>query len=147
MADLYQVIELSIAPVFLLAGVGGFLNVMSSRLGRVVDRARLVEQTISVLDDSQRDIAEVELRALWRRISLSNLSIGLCTFAGLLVCFLVVCLFIAPFLPNGLDNIIKFIFVLSFLFLIASLTTFLLEIRLATKTLRSGKESRGPVNR
>ena len=42
--DLAMIIQLSVAPVFLLAGIAGFLNVMSGRLGRIVDRARVVEQ-------------------------------------------------------------------------------------------------------
>lgn len=142
MNNLDQIIQLSVAPVFLLAGIGALLNVMSSRLARVVDRARLVEQNIINLEGQQQVVAETELIALWQRIGLSNWSIGLCTFAGLLVCLLVVCLFTSSALSFSLDPLVAGLFVLSLLFLIASLTTFLLEIRLATKTLRSGKESR-----
>ena len=41
-SDLAQIISLAVAPVFLLAGIAGFLNVMSGRLGRIIDRARVV---------------------------------------------------------------------------------------------------------
>lgn len=142
MSDLYQIIELSIAPVFLLTGIAGLLNVLSGRLSRVVDRARNVEMSLAQLDESQRQIAEIELRVLWRRVSLSNWSIGLCTFSGLLVCILVVCLFSTRFLPYALEFAVEALFVSTVLFLIASLCTFMLEIRLATKTLRAGHESR-----
>ena len=49
--DLAMIIQLSVAPVFLLAGIAGFLNVMSGRLGRIVDRARVVEQRETRLSD------------------------------------------------------------------------------------------------
>lgn len=142
MTDLYQIIELSIAPVFLLTGIGGLLNVMSGRLARVVDRARLVEIARCELEAAQQKIADKELAVLWRRIGLSNWSIGLCTFSGLLVCVLVVCLFSANLAPEPFDLVVEALFITSLLFLIASLTTFMLEIRLATKNLRAGKESR-----
>ena len=35
-----QTIALSLAPVFLLAGIGQLLNVLAGRLSRVVDRTR-----------------------------------------------------------------------------------------------------------
>ena len=37
---LAQIIQLAIAPVFLLAGLGSFLNVCVGRLARIVDRTR-----------------------------------------------------------------------------------------------------------
>lgn len=146
MNDLFQIIELSIAPVFMLAGIGGLLNVMSGRLSRVVDRARAVEDAIEDehFNDSQLAIANAEIEILWNRIVLSNWSIGLCTFSALLVCVLVVGMFSASFLTFHLETVIKFLFIASLMFLIVSLTTFLLEIRLATKSLRAGKISRYP---
>ena len=142
MDDIFKIIELAIAPVFLLTGISGLLNVMSGRLGRVVDRARVVEQSVSNLEENQQLVAERELKVLWRRVGLSNWSIGLCTFAGLLTCILVVGLFSASFFPFSISAAIKLLFVASLVFLIAALSTFLLEIRLATKTLRAGHESR-----
>ena len=142
MNDLFQIIELSIAPVFLLTGIGGILNVMSGRLGRVVDRARVVEDALPKMNADQSKLAQSELKVLWRRIGLSNWSIWLCTFSGLLVCVLVMSLFGASLTPFPLEMVVESLFVAALLMLIASLSTFLLEIRLATKTLRSGKESR-----
>ena len=42
--DLAQVIQIVVAPIFMLTGIAGFLNVMSGRLGRIVDRARIMER-------------------------------------------------------------------------------------------------------
>jgi hypothetical protein len=37
-------IQLAVAPVFLLSGIGAILAVMTNRLGRIIDRARVLEK-------------------------------------------------------------------------------------------------------
>ncbi len=139
--DLAIIIELSVAPVFLLAGVAGFLNVMSGRLGRIVDRARVVEVRESGLHDPKlRAIAHRELVVLWRRVNIINWSIGFCTASGLLVCILIVSLFIGGFWGLYIGALIVVFFVLALVLLIIALTYFLKEVQLATRTLRIGKE-------
>jgi len=139
--DLAIIIELSVAPVFLLAGVAGFLNVMSGRLGRIVDRARVVEVRESRLSDPKlRAVAHRELVVLWRRINIINWSIGFCTAAGLLVCTLIVSLFVGGFWGLSIGGLIVGFFVLALVLLIISLTYFLKEVQLATRTLRIGRE-------
>lgn len=139
--DLAVIIELAVAPVFLLAGVAGFLNVMSGRLGRIVDRARVVEVRESRLSDPKlRSIAHRELVVLWRRVNIINWSIGFCTASGLLVCTLIVSLFIGGFWGFNIGSLIVGFFVLALLLLIVALTYFLKEVQLATRTLRIGKE-------
>jgi len=139
--DLAIIIELSVAPVFLLAGVAGFLNVMSGRLGRIVDRARVVEVRESGLRDPKlRAIAHRELVVLWRRVNIINWSIGFCTASGLLVCTLIVSLFIGGFWGLNIGALIVVFFVLALVLLIIALTYFLKEVQLAIRTLRIGKE-------
>ena len=139
--DLAMIIELAVAPVFLLAGVAGFLNVMSGRLGRIVDRARVVEVRESRLSDSkQRAIAHKELVVLWRRVNIINWSIGFCTAAGLLICTLIVSLFVGGFWRLNIGGLIVGFFVLALVLLIIALTYFLKEVQLAIRTLRMGKE-------
>ncbi len=139
--DLAMIIQLSVAPVFLLAGVAGFLNVMSGRLGRIVDRARVVEVRESRLNDPQlRAVAHRELVVLWRRVNIINWSIGFCTAAGLMVCTLIVSLFIGGFWRLNIGSWIVGFFVLALVLLIVSLMYFLKEVQLATRTLRIGKE-------
>src|SRR3954451_8877048 len=38
-----EIVRNAVAPVFLLSGIGAFLNVCASRLSRIVDRSRAVE--------------------------------------------------------------------------------------------------------
>jgi len=42
-----HVIQLSVAPVFLLSGIGAMLAVMTNRLARVIDRARTLEAKVT----------------------------------------------------------------------------------------------------
>jgi Protein of unknown function (DUF2721) len=140
-ADLAVIIELSVAPVFLLAGVAGFLNVMSGRLGRIVDRARVVEVRESrLIDPELRAIAHRELVVLWRRVNIINWSIGFCTASGLLVCTLIVSLFVGGFWRLHIGGLIVGFFVLALVLLIISLMYFLKEVQLATRTLRIDRE-------
>ncbi|MFV0276487.1 MAG: DUF2721 domain-containing protein, partial [Parahaliea sp.] len=72
---LASVIQVAVTPVFLLAGIAGFLNVMSGRLGRIVDRARVVEVRATTVQDERRlSLIRRELRTLWRRVRLINWS-------------------------------------------------------------------------
>ena len=68
-----QVIQLSVAPVFLLAGIAGLLGVLSTRLARIIDRARVIERRIpQAKTDEQRALLRRETKVLWRRVALVN---------------------------------------------------------------------------
>lgn len=139
--SLSQLIQLAVAPVFLLAGIAGFLNVMSGRLGRIVDRSRVVERrSFGLKEPALIERNNKELSALQRRIQLNNWSIGFCTFSGLLVCMLVVTLFIGSYWGIKMDDAVVMFFVLAMLSLIVSLVLFLKETQLATRTLRDATE-------
>ena len=130
-------IQLAVAPVFLLAGVGAILNVLASRLARVVDRARSLNAASASLDPVQREQAQVELRLLARRITCANLAIICCTASALLVCVVVAILFIAEPTRLGAARIIAALFIAAMGFLIAGLVLFLQEVRLAMMSLRA----------
>ena len=93
LADIGHAIQLAIAPVFLLTGVAAFLNVLTNRLARIIDRARVLEAMLGHVSEQQRAEAERELGALSRRARLINRSIGLATICALLVCTVVALLF------------------------------------------------------
>jgi hypothetical protein len=139
--DLSHIIQVSVAPVFLLAGIAGFLNVMSGRLGRIIDRARVVERRrLNLQEADLLARTDRELKTLWRRVKLINWSIGLCTTSGLSICILIVTLFVGSYWGFEMDGAIVLFFVLAILVLILSLILFLKETQLATRTLRSGGE-------
>ena len=136
---LASVIQLAIGPVFLLAGIAGFLNVMSGRLGRIIDRARQVESMLRALKDSDaRKKANIELQVLWRRSDIINKAIGFCVASALFVCAVVVSVFIGDFWHFPIADFVVGLFVAALVFLIIALILFLKEVQLATKVLKPG---------
>lgn len=130
-------IQLAVAPVFLLAGVGALLNVVASRLARVVDRARKVAAAAESLDPEESAQAKEELRLLAKRIKAANLAIVCCTASALFVCVVVAIMFIAEPTRIGADRVIAILFIVAMALLILGLMLFLYEIRLAMKSLRT----------
>jgi hypothetical protein len=124
-------IQLAVAPVFLLAGIGSILNVLAGRLARVVERARQLERDF---DEEMRGAATAELVILDKRMIVVNLALSACTAAALFVCVLVAMLFVAADIAIGRP--IAGLFVLAMLLLILGLLLFLWEVRLAMKALR-----------
>jgi len=133
-----HVIQLAVAPVFLLTGVGALLSVMTNRLGRVIDRARLVEGMWSSLDEAGRAAARIELDVLAHRGRLASWAINFCACAALLVCSVVATLFIDAFLRTNLKWLVGALFIAAMIALIGGLSSFLREVYLATHTLRIG---------
>ena len=129
-------IQLSIAPVFLLTGIAGLLNVMATRLARVIDRARQIEQIWSDLDEPARNMARVEVTDLERRRHLASWAINFSTSAALLVCLVIVTLFVDEFFSRDLKWTAGVLFVGAMLALIGGLFSFLREVYLATRVVR-----------
>lgn len=130
-------IQLSIAPVFLLVAIGSFLNVMTQRLGRVVDRARAVETTFEGEQDERKRADERrELRALDKRIRYANMSIALSAFAALIVAIDVALLFAGAMSGVKLMTPAAVLFIVAIMGLIGGLGFFLAEITVATRSLR-----------
>ncbi len=137
LADVAHTIQLAVAPVFLLAGVGAFLNVVTSRLGRAVDRARALEATLTEMQDgADEPHIRDELQVLDRRMALAQRSIVLFSFSALLVCVLVAALFLADFSGLPLGLVVGLLFVGAMIALIGGLSLFLVEVSIATRVLR-----------
>ena len=83
--EIYKVIQVILAPVFLLTAVSGVLNVLIGRLARAVDRRRILEESLPEYIDARRDEALRELRLLGKRIFLVLWSVALAVMAMLLV--------------------------------------------------------------
>ena len=135
-ADLAHIIQLAVAPVFLLTGVSGFLNVMANRLGRVVDRARWLEANFTDSDHPHHARQVAELRGLDRRIMLANWAILLCTSSAAMICLVVAGLFIAGLANLGFARTMAIGFVFAMVLLIAGLGFFLAEVRISLRSIR-----------
>ncbi|MGZ5089871.1 MAG: DUF2721 domain-containing protein [Burkholderiales bacterium] len=134
-----HVIQLAIAPVFLLTGIAGLLGVMANRLARVIDRARNIEEKLDQLDGEAAARAQVLLASLTERARLASWAINFCTAAALLICTDIATLFIDAFVGTQLRWLVGALFILTMVALIGGLITFLREVYLATHTLSIGK--------
>jgi len=133
------VIQLSVAPVFLLTGIAGLLGVMANRLGRITDRARVLERRLAMT--RQAEVVELlnqELGKLWQRIRLINRALTLGTLGALLVCVVIVTLFLGDVTQLDLSVGIVVLFVGAMLSVIGALLFFIREVYLATSTVRMG---------
>lgn len=137
-----HVIELSIAPVFLLTGIAGLLGVMTNRLARVIDRARALEPQLNAEDEAEP--ARREVKVLAKRARLINRAITFSVLSALLVCAVIVGLFVTAYYEwtPDLTRIVAFVFGCALLSLIAALLLFLREVYVATATLRIGVPKR-----
>ena len=134
-----EVIQLAVAPVFLLTGVGVILTVLTNRLARVVDRARRLEDAADIAAADERQVIHERLRVLARRARLMNRAITLSTVSGLLVALVVVTIFLGAFLNFDIAVPVAAMFILAMLALIGALLFFLREVFLAISTLRIGE--------
>ena len=143
-SDVPHAIQLAVAPVFLLTGVGALLGVMTNRLGRVIDRARHIEARYANEDPVARHYADDELLALAHRFRLASWAINFSTAAALMVCTLIAVLFLDVFLGTGLRWLVGTLFVIAMLLLIGGLLCFLREVYVATHTVYIGKPRARP---
>lgn len=133
-----HVIQLAVAPVFLLAGVGSLLGVLTSRLARVIDRFHALEQSlVQESSPESREKAQTTKVSLARRARLIHWAITLCTVCDLLVCLVIAALFVGAELQVALPSTIAGLFIAAMLALIAGLVCFLREITLATSVIES----------
>lgn len=142
--SLAQVIQLAVAPVFLLTGVAGILNVLANRIGRIIDRARPMEERLSSADQETARELHARLKVLSRRASLINRAIGLCVLSGLLVSLVVAALFVSSSWQLDLALPISITFVIALFSLAVSLVYFLREVFIATDSLSFGGVRKTP---
>ena len=132
-----QTIQFAVAPVFLLTGIGALLNVMASRLARVVDRARTLELLHPESTGPAREKHEWELRLLNRRMTIVNASIFMIVASAVAVCSVVCLLFVAELAHFHIGNAVAIVFIVAMVLLVLALFLFLIEIRLGLLAIRT----------
>ena len=137
--DIGHIIQLAIAPVFLLSGVCTNLIVLTNRLARIIDRSRVLEDR---LDVAYSDPYLNELDVLYRRSHLINMSIALSTACGLFVCVIVAMLFLGDITNLSLDKYVAGMFVVAVICLVGSFVSLLREIFIASSWMRSQRHVR-----
>lgn len=137
--DIFSAISLSVAPVFLIAGISGALNVLSIRMGRIIDRGRKLNETLAFASETEAKDIDEEQRLLAVRARLIHRAIALCTMSALFVCFVIITLFLDVMFGFDLNLFIAIIFMVALVCLIAGLFTFLREIEKSTSAFRFGR--------
>jgi hypothetical protein len=137
--DVTRLVQLAIAPVFLLTAVGTIIGVLSSRLGRVVDRSRALEDRLRQLAPEGQKAVREELSVLARRVRLVYASMTLAVVCALFVGLLIAVAFVDAFVALDLSKFIGLLFIGAMLAFILALMVFLREIFLAVASARSLK--------
>jgi len=135
-----EIVRLALAPVFLLSGIGAFLNVLASRLSRIVDRSRDIEPRLLASGGDEHDRWVAERRVLDRRMSLINWATGLSVTSAILTCLVVVMLFGANLVRTRLGTEIAWLFIASMFSIGAAFAVFLIETTVAGRAVRVRSE-------
>jgi hypothetical protein len=136
-----RVIQLAIAPVFLLAGIVGLITLLSTRLGRIIDRARVVsDRVVQAQSETQRELLHLEASALWSRVRLTNWAMRLCVGSALLICLVIVTLFLGDIASFDVGILVAALFVGAMLLIVAGLLCLLVETGISAQLIRRGME-------
>lgn len=135
-AEIAVIIQSALAPVFLLAGIGAFLNVCAGRLSRIVDRARAVEPLLLASRGAEHDRYLREMRVLDRRMALVGKALLLTVWAAVLTCLVVVLLFAGTLVSGHFGTAIAILFIACMVMLGSGFAMFLIETQVGSRAVR-----------
>lgn len=133
--DTAQVISLSLTPIFLIIGIGQIMNSVTGRLARIIDRGRWYEELVHEGEELSA-YQKNELDSIKRRLFWSNWSVNLLTLAALLICVNTITLLLQGITPALVAEISMATFILGLVSITGGLLCFLIEVSIATRSLR-----------
>jgi len=134
LTDISHVIQLAVAPVFLLTAIATLINSLNTRLGRIVDRRRVVQERLHTREPADVEEATTEIGNLHRRTRLIYFAIFCAVLSALLVCLVVAGAFLGALLGVDLARSVAALFIAAMMAMIAALGLFLREVYLAVRT-------------
>lgn len=134
-----NVVQLSLAPAFLLAGIGAVMNVMTNRLIWVANK---IERILDAGEEGDVDALRAELPALERRRILAQRAVMFSTASALAISVVIVLLFISAFVTTALGTLVAVTWVMCMGLLVAGLGSFLMETRTAARRNRERMRER-----
>jgi hypothetical protein len=134
-SSIAQSIQLSLSPIFMLAGIGALLNVLAGRLSRVIDRTRALESLHPRTTGPEHDRHVWELRLLDRRITIINLALFLAVASAVATCLVVALLFVGSLTDLHVGPAVAVTFILAMVMLIVALTSFMIEVRVSLRAI------------
>src|ERR1700682_5049159 len=132
--DITRVIQLAVAPVFLLTAIGTLIAVLNVRLGRNIDRRRLMEEELRGSTENKQTDEQRELRLLARRVRLIYFAMLSAGLGALLVCLVVAGAFVGALVAVDISREVAVLFILAMFAVIGCLGMFLREVYLAVTT-------------
>ncbi|MGR6329833.1 DUF2721 domain-containing protein [Sphingomonas sp. XXL09] len=135
-----QTIQLSLAPVFMLAAIGQVLNVLAGRLARVIDRARALEEALVHAPEDAAQRHKWELRLLDERMSIINGALFLAVASAVMACIVIAMLFVANLAKLHIGTWIALAFIVAVTLLILCLIAFMWEVRVSLRAIHVRKE-------
>ncbi|CAH0495537.1 DUF2721 domain-containing protein [Novosphingobium sp. CECT 9465] len=135
-----QTIQLALAPVFVLVAIGNIMNILTTRLGRIVDRSRTLQKLHGETIGPEHDVVVVEIRYVDRRIHLIGRALLLLVLSGLAIGVTVGSLFVGEMIDRELRNLTGITFFVAIGLLMIALVYLLLETRIAASSLRLPQE-------
>jgi hypothetical protein len=134
LTDISHVIQLAVAPVFLLTAIATLINALSTRLGRIVDRRRVVQERQLTRAADEAEAAKLEISMLVRRSRLVYYAIFCSVLSALLVCLVVAGAFLGALLGVDLARTVATFLIAAKVAMIAGLGLFLREVYLAVRS-------------
>ena len=138
-------IQLSVAPVFLLAGVAGLLNVFIGRLTRIIDKLEKLDSFVNSQEKRDKEYSQDKItkrrKFLVMRLENTNLAIFFCTATGLMVALVIFTIFFSELFSFDSSVVVSVLFILAMASLIIALLLFLREIYFTTSYIRRKKEN------
>lgn len=135
-----QTIQLALAPVFVLVAIGNIMNILSTRLGRIVDRSRALQDLHRRTEGEEHDLIVREIRLVDRRIALVGRAILFLVMSGLTIGLVVALLFVEELFRVNLQQVAAAAFMVAIGLLMWALLLFMRETREATSALRIPEE-------
>ncbi len=141
--QLIPVLQTAIGPVILISGIGLLLLTMTNRLGRAIDRARILVGNLPNTTEARRVKIVAQLQILWRRARLIRLAIALASVSALAAAILIIVLFLTALWQIETSWIIVILFIVCMLCLIGSLALFIHDINQSLAALKLELEAEG----
>jgi hypothetical protein len=126
----------AIGPVILISGVGLLLLTMTNRLGRAIDRARLLKRELADRTGHEREHTLAQVAIIYRRAQMIRWSILLAAISVLLAAALIITLFVTALLQWQQATLASLIFIGSMVSLFGSMVAFIWDINLSLHALK-----------
>jgi len=138
LAQIAQIIQLAVTPVFMIVGIAGLLNVLTGRHGRMIDRSRALQKGLAkVTEEVAVKNMKAEQRRLKRRLRFSHFAISMATFSAITVCSVVVALFVGQLFALDVALLVSIMFIVCMCMLITAFIAFLGEVLICSFTLQA----------